>query len=102
MPSFAEYETALRSVGAEPVIYPLFRENGFAMTGDIVDAITPETDALLLCTPNNPTGRSVEKGLLLITAGGNVLRIVPPLVIERAHIDEMIQIMTNVLDGRKG
>lgn len=45
---------------------------------------------------------AIENGLLVITAGSNVLRIVPPLIIERTHIDEMIRILKNVLDGRKG
>ena len=31
-----------------------------------------------------------EEGLIVITAGGNVLRLVPPLVIEKTHVDEMI------------
>ena len=65
VPSFAEYETALRANGVEPVFYPLRRENGFAPTGDLLDAITENTDVLLLCSPNNPTGRSVGKELLL-------------------------------------
>ncbi len=65
VPSFAEYETALRAVGVEPVFYPLPRENGFVLTEDILEAITGNTDVLMLCSPNNPTGRSVEKELLL-------------------------------------
>ncbi len=65
VPSFAEYETALCCVGAKPAFYPLKRENGFALTEDVLDAITNDTDLLLLCSPNNPTGRSIEKGLLL-------------------------------------
>ena len=65
VPSFSEYEGALRAAGCEPTVYPLCRENGFALTDAILEAITPDTDLLLLCSPNNPTGRSVEKGLLL-------------------------------------
>ena len=34
--------------------------------------------------------RAQEEGLLVISAGGNVLRIVPPLVITKEHVDEMI------------
>ncbi len=45
---------------------------------------------------------AIQAGLLVITAGGNVLRIVPPLVIERKHIDEMAGILKKVLDGRRG
>ena len=65
VPSFAEYETALRAFSVEPVFYPLCRENGFILTEKILGAITENTDVLLLCSPNNPTGRSIEKGLLL-------------------------------------
>ena len=65
VPSFAEYETALRAAGVEPVFYPLRRETGFAVPEALLDAITPDTDALLLCSQNNPTGRSVDRALLL-------------------------------------
>ncbi len=35
--------------------------------------------------------KSQEAGLLIITAGSNVLRLVPPLIIEKEHVDEMIE-----------
>lgn len=35
--------------------------------------------------------RAIENGLLVISAGGNVLRMVPPLVIGRDDVDEMIE-----------
>lgn len=34
---------------------------------------------------------AIEEGLLVISAGSDVLRLVPPLVIEKEHIDEMIE-----------
>ena len=64
VPSFAEYEAALRFAGVEPLFYPLLRENDCSLTEDVLAAITEDTDALMLCSPNNPTGRCVEKGLL--------------------------------------
>lgn len=33
----------------------------------------------------------LEEGLILISAGGNVIRFVPPLIITEEHIDEMIE-----------
>ena len=33
---------------------------------------------------------AIEKGLLVISAGSDVLRLVPPLIIEEKHVDEMI------------
>lgn len=35
--------------------------------------------------------KAIEEGLLVISAGSDVLRLVPPLVIEKKHIDEMIE-----------
>lgn len=35
--------------------------------------------------------RAIENGLLIISAGSNVLRLVPPLVITETDIDEMIE-----------
>lgn len=45
--------------------------------------------------------RAIEEGLLAITAGGNVLRLVPPLVIEEKDIDEMSEILRHVLSDIK-
>lgn len=64
VPSFSEYETALSAVGCTPDFYPLRRENGFALTDDILEKITPETELLLLCSPNNPTGLVIDWALL--------------------------------------
>lgn len=35
--------------------------------------------------------KALENGLIVISAGSDVLRIVPPLIITRAHVDEMIE-----------
>ncbi len=64
VPSFADYESALLAAGCAPTFYPLRRENGFLLTEDILDAIKEGTDLLMLCSPNNPTGRSVPRALL--------------------------------------
>ena len=41
--------------------------------------------------------RALEKGLLVISAGSDVLRLVPPLVITKEHIDLMIEILEKSL-----
>ena len=41
--------------------------------------------------------RAIEEGLLIISAKGNVLRFVPPLIIEKEHIDEMIEKLKHAL-----
>ncbi len=37
------------------------------------------------------SAKALEHGLIVITAGSDVLRFVPPLVIEEKHVDEMIE-----------
>ncbi|MBQ5558440.1 MAG: aspartate aminotransferase family protein [Lachnospiraceae bacterium] len=44
---------------------------------------------------------ALEKKLILINAGTNIVRFVPPLVIEKQHIDEMIAILDGVLANVK-
>lgn len=35
--------------------------------------------------------KALENGLVIISAGSNVLRMLPPLVIEKEHVDEMVE-----------
>lgn len=42
--------------------------------------------------------KALAEGLIVITAGEDVLRMVPPLVIEKEHIDEMIEKLKKVLE----
>ena len=50
-----------------------------------------------------PAGEVVKKalkeGLIVITAGSNVLRFVPPLIIEKAHVDEMVEKLKKALEN---
>lgn len=53
---------------------------------------------LVLSTPVGETvNKAIEKGLLVISAGSNVLRMVPPLVITKDNVDEMIGILRESL-----
>lgn len=45
------------------------------------------------------SAKALENGLILITAGSDVLRFVPPLIIEKEHVDEMIQKLEKTLDS---
>lgn len=42
--------------------------------------------------------KALDAGLILITAGADVIRILPPLVITEEDVDEMIRIFQSVLD----
>ena len=44
--------------------------------------------------------QALEEGLLIISARSDVIRLVPPLVIGKEHVDEMIGVLRKVLgDG---
>ena len=40
----------------------------------------------------------LEERLVLISAGANVIRFVPPLVIEKSHVDLMIERLENIFE----
>ncbi|WP_242826835.1 aspartate aminotransferase family protein [Butyrivibrio sp. NC3005] len=40
---------------------------------------------------------AMDNGLILINAGTNVIRFVPPLIIEKEHVDQMISILDDCL-----
>lgn len=63
-PSFGEYAKALRQNGCEISPYFLSEKSGFALDSGITDLLDKTVDMLILCTPNNPTGRTTESGLL--------------------------------------
>lgn len=42
--------------------------------------------------------RALEKGLLLINAGTNIIRFVPPLVISKENVDDMIAILEECIE----
>lgn len=41
--------------------------------------------------------KALEKGVIFMGAGTNVIRFVPPLVIRKEHVDEMIEILEEIL-----
>lgn len=63
-PAFLEYAAALDRVECEITEFSLRPEQDFRVTEEILEDITPETDLVILCQPNNPTGVLTEPGLL--------------------------------------
>ena len=59
-PTFA----ALQTVGCAVQRVFLREENEFAVTEKFIDAVTPETDIVFLCQPNNPTGQVTPPALV--------------------------------------
>ena len=56
-PTFAEYATALESVGCTVERFFLREQEDFVVTDAFCAAIRPGVDMVFLCQPNNPTGQ---------------------------------------------
>ncbi|MBQ6248681.1 MAG: pyridoxal phosphate-dependent class II aminotransferase [Oscillospiraceae bacterium] len=56
-PTFSEYARCVRLFGGTVKEYTLSENDGFAITESFLQAVTPDTDMVFLCYPNNPTGR---------------------------------------------
>ncbi len=68
-PTFSEYEEAVSFAGGRVVSYPLHAARDFAPDEGLPRMIREERPELVfLCNPNNPTGKLMEKELLLDTA----------------------------------
>lgn len=55
-PSFSEYEFAVKSSGAEPVLVAAREEEDFKLNSLVMMKFIPEVDLVFLGNPNNPTG----------------------------------------------
>jgi aminotransferase len=61
-PGFVSYVPLVQLAGGTPVTVETKPENGFKLTAEeLKAAITDRTKAVLLCSPNNPTGTVLEK-----------------------------------------
>ncbi|WP_288966212.1 histidinol-phosphate transaminase [uncultured Porphyromonas sp.] len=64
-PTFSEYRRSLTAAGCEVRDVVLTRESGFVWEESVLDRLDKEQpDLLVLCNPNNPTGRLISPSLL--------------------------------------
>ena len=56
IPCWVSYTEMIRLAGADPVLVPVREDNYELNLDSIQSAITPRTKAIIICTPNNPTG----------------------------------------------
>ena len=63
-PCFGEYRRSLEAAGCHVLSYRAEKTANFALSDAIFQKISEKPDMLILCTPNNPTGRLIDPGLL--------------------------------------
>ena len=64
IPSFSEYEQALKTVGCEIKYYQTKKNNGFCIDYDFLEELTEDVDIIFLCSPCNPSGKKTDIELL--------------------------------------
>ncbi|MDE2637664.1 MAG: acetylornithine/succinylornithine family transaminase [Chloroflexota bacterium] len=52
--------------------------------------------------PADIVTQGYEQGLLLVNSGPSAIRFIPPLIIEKSHVDELVEKLTTILEGIDG
>ncbi|AFJ47797.1 threonine-phosphate decarboxylase CobD [Shimwellia blattae] len=86
IPGFAEYRRALGRSGCQVSEHVLREEEGWQLTGRILDELHSGLDCLFLCTPNNPTGLLPDPGLMMEIAR-RCAELHIALVVDEAFLD---------------
>ncbi len=85
-PTYGMYAVSAAIQNARVLTVPLMREKNFALDADaVLQAVTPETKIVFLCSPNNPTGQLLERAAVLRLAqalGGRAV-----VVVDEAYVD---------------
>ncbi|MEM7061047.1 MAG: aminotransferase class I/II-fold pyridoxal phosphate-dependent enzyme [Pseudomonadota bacterium] len=64
-PFYATFDVTVRAAAGEPIIVPTIADEGFQPDPDLIAAaITPKTRAILVNTPNNPSGAVYKRDRL--------------------------------------
>jgi aspartate aminotransferase len=105
-PSWVSYGAMAAMAGASPVLVPLTAQDGFRLTRRTLDlALTPRTKAVLVNTPNNPTGHmltSQEADDLVSFAVDNDLFIVSDEIYEKVTYVDREHLSPAALPGAAG
>ncbi|MEL4305791.1 histidinol-phosphate transaminase [Methanococcoides sp. LMO-2] len=101
-PTFSYYEISARANGAVPVYVQ--REEDFSVDIEkLIDAITPRTKIIFLCSPNNPSGNVIpEEDILRIAEATDALVFVDEAYVEFAdrNVAHLVPEYDNIIVGR--
>lgn len=68
VPAFSEYEQALRTVRCDIIYYETKLENCFCIDDNFLKELERPFDMVFLCSPTNPSGKTIARELLAQTA----------------------------------
>ena len=91
-PTFSEYRAALTAAGMRAESYVLSRENGFALTDDILSLDMDRYSAVFVCTPNNPTGLTAEPSVISRIADSGVKVFVDMCFLDLSDVGDIYDI----------
>lgn len=63
VPTFVEYEEILQNLNTEQICYYKM-DKTFTIKENFLEELNAELDLVILCSPNNPTGKQIEETLL--------------------------------------
>jgi aminotransferase len=105
-PSFVSYSPLVTLAGGSPVTVQASSENGFKILPSQLEAIiTPKTKAIMICSPNNPTGTLLNKNELesiaLVAEKHDLLVISDEIYAELVYDDSYVSFPSLSLRGMK-
>lgn len=69
-PAYSEYLKTINSVGGKTTLFELREENDFVLnTDELLSTLNQDTDLLVICNPNNPTGSYITTDELDVIVG---------------------------------
>lgn len=102
-PAYVSYKPLIELTGAKAVAVPLSYEDNYEVTAEILNAYaTQQTKALLICTPNNPTGRVLtvkETDVIANFAKEKDILVISDEIYERIIFDDNKHISIASLPG---
>ena len=98
-PYFSPYASQTQAAGGVPVLVPCLAEEGFQPNAQRAAAyVTPKTKAMIVNTPNNPTGacytRETLEGLAALAKAADLLVIADDIYTDLCFTSEFLPIMT--------
>ncbi len=99
-PTFSEYEEAAGLVGSAIEYFRLTEEENFRPSDKILDSIHRDIDLVFICNPNNPTGITVKKDLMIKIAekcrDENAVLVVDECFLELTEEEENSSLMGEI------